>query len=153
MINKKEAEPNILWRLHSGTSSFWWDNWLGIGPLANFRNEGDRPGNMFVSQFWDSGRWNILKLNACDPSHKIPKILQVPIKYSPHTLDKPIWTLNPDGNFTCASAWGTIRKRIQVLFTNTMTWHKQLSFKLSFCLWIALRNKLPTDNRVVFLTS
>ncbi|XP_019256298.1 PREDICTED: uncharacterized protein LOC109234688 [Nicotiana attenuata] len=38
MTNKKEDEPFILWRLHSGNSSFWWDNWLGNGHLASFRH-------------------------------------------------------------------------------------------------------------------
>ncbi|XP_019261368.1 PREDICTED: uncharacterized protein LOC109239280 [Nicotiana attenuata] len=65
MINKKEAENHIQWRLHSGNSRFWWDNWL---EEANF----------------------------------------------------PI---------------------------NKMTWHRHIPFKWSICLWRALRNKFPTDDR------
>nr|XP_016469034.1 PREDICTED: uncharacterized protein LOC107791464 [Nicotiana tabacum] len=33
MINKKESEKHITWRLHSGSCNFWWDNWLGDGAL------------------------------------------------------------------------------------------------------------------------
>lgn len=44
---------------------------------------------------------------------------------------------------------GIIRKRKHVLFTNKMTWNKHIPFKWSFCLWISLRNKLLTDDRVI----
>lgn len=33
--------------------------------------------------------------------------------------------------------------------SNKNTWHKKLPFKWSFCLWITIRNKLPTDDRVI----
>ncbi|XP_019237809.1 PREDICTED: uncharacterized protein LOC109217963 [Nicotiana attenuata] len=55
MFNKKEAEKNIRWRLHPGNCSFWWDNWLGSGPLEQHRNEGGRPGNVRVCNFWAEG--------------------------------------------------------------------------------------------------
>ncbi|XP_019264570.1 PREDICTED: uncharacterized protein LOC109242178 [Nicotiana attenuata] len=119
MFNKKEAEKNIRWRLHSGNCSFWWDNWLGSGPLSHHRNEGGRPGNVQVSNFWTEA----------------------------------IWTPNANGKFTCASAWEVIRNRKQPNFTNKMTWHKKIPFKWSFCLWRALRNKLPTDDRVLPFSS
>lgn len=37
---------------------------------------------------------------------------------------------------------------MQPNFTNKMTWHKKIPFKWFFCLWRALRNKLPTDDRI-----
>ncbi|XP_070045620.1 uncharacterized protein [Nicotiana tomentosiformis] len=51
MTNKKEAEKHIIWRLHSGNCSFWWDNWLGDGSLAQHRNGGERPDNVIVANF------------------------------------------------------------------------------------------------------
>ncbi|XP_019241871.1 PREDICTED: uncharacterized protein LOC109221894 [Nicotiana attenuata] len=59
MTNKREVEKYIYWRLHTGNCSFWWDNWLGVGPLAYHRHEGGRPGNVTVSHFWDNGQWSI----------------------------------------------------------------------------------------------
>ncbi|KAK4717971.1 hypothetical protein R3W88_016309 [Solanum pinnatisectum] len=37
MRNKHIVEKHILWKLINGSSSFWWDNWLGVGPLAHYR--------------------------------------------------------------------------------------------------------------------
>ncbi|XP_019224305.1 PREDICTED: uncharacterized protein LOC109205994 [Nicotiana attenuata] len=148
MSNKKEAEPHIQWILHSGSSSFWWDNWLGSGNLASFRQQRGRPGNIKVSSLWSSGSWDIHKLNNLAPPHMIQTIIQTPIHFNPLVPDKPIWTPTASGDFTCASAWHVIRQKKPKLLTNTLTWHKRIPFKWSFCLWRALRNKLPTDARV-----
>ncbi|XP_019258156.1 PREDICTED: uncharacterized protein LOC109236426 [Nicotiana attenuata] len=131
-----------------GNSSFWWDNWLGIGHLASFRIQGGRPGNIQVSHFWDSGSWDIQKLNNIALAHMIPEILQIPISYNPQVLDKPIWKPTATGNFTCSSAWNVVRRSGPKLFINRKIWHKKIPFEWSFCLWRALRNKLPTDDRV-----
>lgn len=32
MINKHTIEAHIKWKIHSGNCSFWWDDWLDIGP-------------------------------------------------------------------------------------------------------------------------
>ncbi|XP_019223633.1 PREDICTED: uncharacterized protein LOC109205377 [Nicotiana attenuata] len=134
MTNKKEAEIHIQWRLHSGNVSFWWDNWLGSANLASFR-EG-------------TGQWDIQKLNAIAATAMIPQILNTPIHYNPQCLDVPIWKPNTSGKFTCASAWEVVRKKHQVLLTDKCIWHKRIPFKWSFGQWRALRNKLPTDDRV-----
>ncbi|XP_019226274.1 PREDICTED: uncharacterized protein LOC109207745 [Nicotiana attenuata] len=59
ILNRKEAEHHIQWRLHSGNASFWWDNWLGTGNLASYREGSGRPGNIKVSYFWNAGQWDI----------------------------------------------------------------------------------------------
>lgn len=42
IVNKKEVEQHILWRLQSGNSIFWWDNQLGTGSLFISRPGGGR---------------------------------------------------------------------------------------------------------------
>ncbi|XP_019240872.1 PREDICTED: uncharacterized protein LOC109220861 [Nicotiana attenuata] len=148
MSNKKDVEQHIQWHLISGNSSFWWDNWLGTGHLAPLRTSGGRPGNVQVSQFWDAGVWNTQKLSNLVPAHVIETILQTPIFYAPQTPDRPIWKPTSTGQFTSASAWKVIRNKGPLLFLNKKIWHQQIPFKWSFCLWRALRNKLPTDDRV-----
>ncbi|XP_075106797.1 putative mitochondrial protein AtMg00310 [Nicotiana tabacum] len=32
---REKAKANILWNVNNGASSLWWDNWTGIGALAN----------------------------------------------------------------------------------------------------------------------
>ncbi|XP_070035385.1 uncharacterized protein [Nicotiana tomentosiformis] len=49
MTNKKDAEQHIQLRLHSGDARFWWDSWLGMGPLASHSTGGGRPGKIAVS--------------------------------------------------------------------------------------------------------
>ncbi|KAG5585843.1 hypothetical protein H5410_046277 [Solanum commersonii] len=39
MHNKHMVEDHILWKLNSGNYSFWWDNWLGVGPFAQFSSD------------------------------------------------------------------------------------------------------------------
>ncbi|XP_019227546.1 PREDICTED: uncharacterized protein LOC109208846 [Nicotiana attenuata] len=148
MYNKKEADVHIQWRLHSGNSSFWWDNWLGTGHLASHRMQGGRPGKIHVSYFWNSGSWDVQKLNSVAPPHMIPAILQTPIAYNPQLPDRPIWKPTTTGNSTCSSAWNVVREKGPLLFINRKIWNKKIPFKWSFCMWRALRNKLPTDDRV-----
>lgn len=39
--NKHDVEKLITWRIHSGSCSFWWDGWLGIGHLADLKTVTD----------------------------------------------------------------------------------------------------------------
>ncbi|KAG5599773.1 hypothetical protein H5410_031143 [Solanum commersonii] len=59
MQNKVRIEKHIHWKINSGTCSFWWDNWLGVGPLANFSNERNRFNNSTVPDFLIEGQWNM----------------------------------------------------------------------------------------------
>lgn len=34
--NRQDVKSNICWNIHSGTYSFWWDNWFGDGALAKY---------------------------------------------------------------------------------------------------------------------
>lgn len=34
MKHKLQVEENIGWKIKSGSCSFWWDDWLGMGALA-----------------------------------------------------------------------------------------------------------------------
>ena len=36
MKNKITVEDHIGWKINSGSCSFWWDDWLGVGALANY---------------------------------------------------------------------------------------------------------------------
>ncbi|XP_015158404.1 uncharacterized protein [Solanum tuberosum] len=58
MHNKHKVESHIQWKLNSGIFSFWWDNWLGVGPLAQFSADSNRFNNTTVAEFWHEGQWN-----------------------------------------------------------------------------------------------
>ena len=36
MNNKHKVEEFINWQIQSGSCSFWWDDWIGIGNLAKY---------------------------------------------------------------------------------------------------------------------
>lgn len=62
MRNKQLAETHIHWRLKSGTCSFGWDDWLGIGPLHYYGGDPMRSNNMKVYQLWIQGEWDVERL-------------------------------------------------------------------------------------------
>ncbi|XP_060200890.1 uncharacterized protein LOC132629180 [Lycium barbarum] len=58
MRNKYVAEKQILWLLNSGSCCFWWDDWLDVGPLSNYRIIHNRANNIKVADFLVNGQWN-----------------------------------------------------------------------------------------------
>jgi len=45
MKNKHIVESHIQWKIRNGSCSFWWDNWLGVGPLAQYTTASNRFNN------------------------------------------------------------------------------------------------------------
>lgn len=70
--NREEVEKHITWRIHSGSCSFWWDDWLGVSPLAHYTIESLRLNNTIVSQFFINGQWNETKIRKFAPILLIP---------------------------------------------------------------------------------
>lgn len=77
--NKKEVEKLITWRIHSGSCSFWWDDWLGIGPIADYSEGSHRLNNTSVCHFLSESNWNEVKLRQHAPPLLIPRILETKI--------------------------------------------------------------------------
>ncbi|KAH0655392.1 hypothetical protein KY285_030274 [Solanum tuberosum] len=142
MHNKHKVEAHIQWTLNSGSCSFWWDNWLGVGPLAQFSADNNRFNNTTVAEFWHEGQWNWSMLIQQVPSCQLTNILATELHIQQDLPDQAIWKLNIDGKFSCSSAWNVIReKRIKTRF-NSFIWHKSIPFKSSFLLWRTLRGQV-----------
>lgn len=62
--------------------------------------------------------------------------------------NKALWNLNADGAFTVSSSWNMIREQRTQTPINRFTWHKHIPFKCSFLLWRALRETLPTNEKL-----
>ncbi|XP_055835240.1 uncharacterized protein LOC129903721 [Solanum dulcamara] len=97
MKNKHKVEPHIQWQIQSGSCLFWWDNWLGVGPLAQFNNNSCRLNNTTVSAFMDNGQWNPDLLIQQAPPQMVSNILATHINYQPLQQDQPCWKLNNNG--------------------------------------------------------
>lgn len=104
-------EPYIKWHIHLGTCSFWWDNWLGHGFLANYCGYISSLNNSLLSKFLIDGKWNERLVRQHVPPLVVPNILQTTFKYHEGMTDKAIWIPEENGNFTIASAWEIIRKK------------------------------------------
>ncbi|KAG5580785.1 hypothetical protein H5410_051412, partial [Solanum commersonii] len=59
-IKKKWDRDDSL--VNSGSNFFWWDDWLGVGPLANFRSGAYQPNNSKVAAFFINGAWDVEKI-------------------------------------------------------------------------------------------
>ncbi|KAK6780036.1 hypothetical protein RDI58_022220 [Solanum bulbocastanum] len=134
--------------INSGSCNFWWDNWLGVGPLAGFTNDSKMFNNTKVAEYLMNGQWNYDKLRQQAPPCQLANILATDLHYQQDTPDQAIWNLNNDGQFTCSSAWNVIRDKRNKSKFNSFIWHKNIPFKASFLLWRALRGKLPTNEKL-----
>ncbi|XP_055814558.1 uncharacterized protein LOC129884254 [Solanum dulcamara] len=149
MKNKHNVEPHIQWQIQSGFCLFWWDNWLGIGPLAQFSTHNCRLNNTQVSSFMNNGHWNANLLIQQAPPQFVPSILATHINQQPLKQDQPCWTLNNYGEFSCSSTWDIIRDKRHRNRINSNIWHQHIPFKCSFLVRRALRRKLPTNDKLI----
>ncbi|KAG5605798.1 hypothetical protein H5410_027290 [Solanum commersonii] len=111
MRNKHKVETHIHWKINSGSCSFWWDNWLGIGPLAQYSIKSNRFNTETVSDFMEGGQWNMEKILQQAPQAYVHNILPVQLQLLLGIDDQPVWSLNASGEFTCTSAWNVIREQ------------------------------------------
>ncbi|XP_060195288.1 uncharacterized protein LOC132624540 [Lycium barbarum] len=125
---KKKIDHLILWRINKGNASFWWDNWSGLGDLAQF-GDANTSVRGTVAEYIVDGTWNVEKLKRKLYEHIVHQIRGVTIN-SPSLKDNPIWTVTTDGRFNCKSAWNTVRRAQNPSLINKMMWHKKSPFKL-----------------------
>lgn len=142
---RKDVESHIKWQIQSCTCSFWWDNWIGEGPLAIHGVNISSLNNIVLLKFIVNGNWNERLIRQHVNPLIVPKILQTNINFDEGNADKAIWTPNENGLFTIASAWDIIRKKRHQDPINHIIWHRNIPFKVCFFIWRALKEKLPTN--------
>lgn len=100
--SRDQVEKHILWRYNAGDISLWWDNWLGIGALANI-----------VQLYQPLYMKKIKQIRICSHLH-FEEIQQSPeyiieliqsYKFDdPNNVDTAIWMPSSTGFFTTTSA-------------------------------------------------
>ncbi|XP_015167661.1 uncharacterized protein [Solanum tuberosum] len=148
MKNKTIIEPHITWKVQSGNSHFWWDDWFGEGQLAQHCDHITSLNNTHVSYFIENGTWNETLLRQKVPPLLIPKILSCRIHYQAGVEDTSVWKPKENGVFSCSSAWNICREKKDSNILSKLIWHTHIPFKISFLLWRALRSKLPTNEKI-----
>lgn len=90
---------------------------------------------------------NMMLLNqllSADLSTYIEHQLNPPIHDG--ILDKPMWKLEPRGDFSAKFAYDYVRRRRDPNTAYRNIWVKGLPFKVSFFMWKVWKNKLPLDD-------
>ncbi|WMV13660.1 hypothetical protein MTR67_007045, partial [Solanum verrucosum] len=83
-----------------GYCSFWWDNWLGIGPFAHYSSNNNRFNTDTMSDFMEGGQRNLEKIIQQDLEAHVHSILATQFQLQPAIPDQPTWSLNTSGDFT-----------------------------------------------------
>ena len=102
LMNRQHIEQHIHWKLQARNCSFWWDNWLGSGPLTHHTTNSNRFNNTVVAEFREEGKWSWSKLIEQAPANQFLIILVVEVSPNHHFPDKAVWNLNNHGNFSCS---------------------------------------------------
>ena len=145
--------PLISHKIGNGLgTSLWFDNWLQLGPIVSIY--GDRiiydsglPRNATVSSIIQNGNWvwpvanspDLLILKSSIPEAMLPRSDQ---------CDSICWTATLFGNFSTSSAWNKIRAHCAKVSWHKLVWFPGLIPKAAFILWLAIRQRLGTQDRL-----
>ena len=150
---REKFRTSIRFLVGNGLSTFlWFDYWLPIGPLnlvldERLLAESGIPRNTKVSHILCNGRWrwpglasaDLLPIKQVILSHPIPDISEP---------DVVRWELDRAGQFTIKSAWNSIRTRKEKVDWYHLIWFPAKIPKTAFCLWLAVKGHLDTQDRL-----
>ncbi|XP_060202679.1 uncharacterized protein LOC132631096 [Lycium barbarum] len=144
---KTKVEPHIIWKIQSGNSSFWWDNWTGNRALAKIFPGIERSAKLPINSFFTNNCWNMTKLLTFFPLQVAQDIAQVDIS-DLEEPNFPVWQPTEDGSFSNKSAWHLIRTRGPKNSFYKNLWHNRIPFKVSFLNWRIFKKKVPFDDTI-----
>lgn len=146
--------PFILYEIGDGSSTFLWhDNWHPLGPLvARFGNRiiydsglsDDAKVSTILSRsnhwkFPISQTWELNDIRANLPA----------ITHPPLSKDSCRWTLSNNGLFTVSSLWEQLRTHFPIIDWSHIVWFPFHIPKCSLISWLAIQNRLATEDRLV----
>lgn len=99
------AEEHIYWVLRSGACNFWFDNWLGTGPLSQRL---ESVSDHRVKDFVVNGNWDCRLLFQWVPPDVCQEIMEV-APPSSSEQDLPVWKLSSSGDFAVSSVYEIIQ--------------------------------------------
>ena len=150
---KSICDESSRWIIRNGeTTHFWYDNWIGHGPLRNLIQG---PLHILdtttkVKDCWDAnGNWNLNALSFALPDQVHDIIGATPRPLLSTLSDLPMWNLSPNGQFN---------PRIAYLFAANLPlthnaaawnwlWKSHTLPRVKTFLWLACHDRLHTKNQ------
>lgn len=137
---KIDIEPHIFRKIGNGDVSFQWDNWTGLGPLANVIQLERASRRIKIKDFIQDGTWNHYKLINYLSVNIVNTIEKVDITGS--GKDCPYWLPENTGLFSTKSAQQLLRDRKGSTLSCKSIWQKTIPIKILLLLKDFLRRKL-----------
>lgn len=154
---RDDFRPFIRHSVGDGQSIwFWHDSWTGSGPLINFFSYREISAMGFsgkerVADFYVNGQWKW----PCGLLEKVPGCLEEGPLIDRNIEDKVFWrSRNGTRNsFKTSLVWKDIRIRGPRVQWHCLVWFSNCIPKHAFILWLAIRRKLMTQDRMQFWQS
>ncbi|VFQ86366.1 unnamed protein product [Cuscuta campestris] len=142
MMLKRSMKSN--W---SGSVSFWWDNWSGIGALGAVSNQLNRKYLLEpLKTYTLNKQFDFSKLvDILDPGFFFHFNVNLDLIGS-NVPDQPIWKPKSNGQFSMQAVKHFLRPNNSVDNVIINGWHPCVPFKISFLYWRVLFQKLPMDD-------
>nr|XP_027083663.1 uncharacterized protein LOC113705962 [Coffea arabica] len=125
---REVAEQNLWWEMQAGQCNFWFDNWMGSGPLCQrLQSVSDH----LVRDFVLNGRWNQQLLRLWVPDDIVSEIVT---KVAPvgSADDRAVWALTESGDFSISSTYELLGSQTPSSFMFERVWHPVIPIKISF---------------------
>lgn len=141
---------------NGNVTAFWWDSWTSLGPLIDFVGpSGPRmlrlPLNAKVAYATRGGNWSLPSARS-DAAQTLQILLTtMPVPRRDDGPDVFLWR-SPSGNysksFSSRGTWDQIRVVSPMVQWSKIVWFKEAIPRASFILWLAIRQRLPTRDKL-----
>lgn len=148
LLDREKVESRMIWKINSGHINFFWDNWSGLGDLANLIPGIRRNSKIIVKDFIIEGKWDIYRMGEVVPENLFVQLCGIDIGEN-DMKDYATWTDIHDGIFTSKSSWKVIRQSSTLQPVLNKLWHKSIPFKCSFLLWRLYMGKIPFNDVIL----
>lgn len=134
-------------------TSLWYDNWHPLGPLAN--RFGDRiiydlslPKNSKVSSIIKESKWAFPVTQTWEINEVRAGLINLPDP-TVGRADIHRWILTPKGEFIVSALWNSLRTPFPKVPWSYSIWFPGHFPKCSFVTWVAIQERLYTEDRLV----
>lgn len=135
--------------------SLWHDNWHPLGPLAlkfgpRASHDSGLPHDSLVSSILQGNQW-VFPTTQTIELNEIRNSLPPLTVSGSASIDNIVWTLSSNGKFTISSLWDHMRSHYPTVSWSHVVWFPAHIPKCSLITWLAILNRLNTEDRLVCL--